>query len=81
MWLAGDAMKMSYFFLSKESVPWAFKMCGIFQACCDCFLGLQYVAFGNGEASKRTARGSFSPLMADGELEPKPWERKDPRLA
>ena len=49
-WLLGDAMKMGFFFLSEEGkVPWAFKMCGIFQACCDAGLGVQWMVFGNGE--------------------------------
>lgn len=47
-WLAGDAMKMSYFFLSKEYVPWPFRLCGIFQACCDSYLGFQYYMYGEG---------------------------------
>lgn len=47
-WLAGDTMKMSYFFLSSESVPWPFKLCGIFQACCDMYLGLQFYMYGDG---------------------------------
>lgn len=47
-WLAGDSMKMSYFFLSKEVVPWPFKLCGIFQACCDCYLGVQFYMYGDG---------------------------------
>ena len=48
-WLIGDAMKMSYFFMSDPGkVPWAFKMCGIFQACCDAILGIQYWVYGNG---------------------------------
>ena len=42
-WLFGDAMKMGYFFTSHpQAVPWAFKACGIFQACCDVGLGLQF---------------------------------------
>jgi solute carrier family 66, member 2 len=48
-WLAGDAMKMSWFFTATTEIPWAFKLCGIFQACCDCFLGIQYLRFGEGE--------------------------------
>ncbi|EXJ93530.1 alpha 1,3-glucosidase [Capronia coronata CBS 617.96] len=47
-WLAGDAMKMSYFFLSSEYVPWPFRLCGMFQACCDCYLGFQYYMYGEG---------------------------------
>jgi len=50
-WLAGDAMKMSYFFLSKEYIPWAFRLCGIFQAMCDCYLGIQYWMYGEGKPS------------------------------
>ncbi|KAK4565972.1 hypothetical protein LTR86_003821 [Recurvomyces mirabilis] len=47
-WLVGDAFKMMYFFLSVGSVPWAFKLCGLFQAGCDCFLGVQYWMYGEG---------------------------------
>ncbi|KAI1615857.1 alpha 1,3-glucosidase [Exophiala viscosa] len=49
-WLAGDAMKMSYFFLSKEFIPWPFRLCGIFQAFCDSYLGLQFYMYGRGPA-------------------------------
>ena len=48
-WLVGDAFKMTYFFLSEGSVPWAFKLCGLFQAACDCYLGVQYLKYGAGE--------------------------------
>lgn len=51
-WLAGDTMKMSYFFLSKEFVPWPFRLCGIFQACCDTYLGLQYYMYGDGSRNR-----------------------------
>ena len=47
-WVAGDAMKMSYFFLSKEYIPWPFKLCGIFQACCDAYLAYQFYIYGSG---------------------------------
>lgn len=48
-WLVGDAMKMSYFFTSAPGrVPWAFKACGIFQACCDAGLGVQWWVYGDG---------------------------------
>jgi predicted ABC-type sugar transport system permease subunit len=51
-WLIGDAFKMTYFFLSSEgAVPWAFKLCGIFQAVCDCYLGVQYWMYGEGEVN------------------------------
>lgn len=50
-WLFGDMMKMGYFFASEPGrVPWAFKMCGIFQACCDAGLGIQYWMYGEGAA-------------------------------
>ena len=49
-WLVGDAFKMTYFFLAGgEAVPWAFKACGLFQAACDAYLGVQYWMFGEGE--------------------------------
>ena len=47
-WLIGDVFKMTYFFLSEGGVPWAFKLCGLFQAACDCYLGVQYWMFGEG---------------------------------
>lgn len=47
-WLVGDVFKMAYFFLSEGEVPWAFKLCGMFQAACDCYLGLQYWMYGEG---------------------------------
>lgn len=49
-WLLGDAMKMGFFFMSEPGkVPWAFKLCGIFQACCDIGLGAQYWFYGDGQ--------------------------------
>ncbi|TKA29501.1 hypothetical protein B0A50_03514 [Salinomyces thailandicus] len=47
-WLIGDVFKMTYFFLSEGDVPWAFKLCGMFQATCDCYLGVQYWMYGQG---------------------------------
>ncbi|KAM3454888.1 hypothetical protein MY3296_002670 [Beauveria thailandica] len=44
-WLIGDAMKMIWFFTSTSEIPWIFKVCGVFQASCDCLLGLQYFFF------------------------------------
>lgn len=52
-WLAGDTMKMSYFFLSSELIPWPFRLCGIFQACCDCYLGYQFYLYGASPAPSR----------------------------
>ena len=52
-WIIGDAMKMAYFFNAEPGkVPWAFKMCGIFQACCDAGLGVQYWIYGDGEVER-----------------------------
>lgn len=59
-WLAGDAMKMSYFFLSSEYIPWPFRLCGIFQACCDCYLGFQYYMYGEGPAGADIPMSSTS---------------------
>lgn len=47
-WVVGDVFKMTYFFLSEGGVPWAFKLCGLFQACCDFYLGAQYLMYGEG---------------------------------
>ncbi|KAK3068892.1 hypothetical protein LTR53_013191 [Teratosphaeriaceae sp. CCFEE 6253] len=47
-WLVGDVFKMTYFFLSEGGIPWAFKLCGLFQASCDCYLGVQYWMYGDG---------------------------------
>jgi len=44
-WILGDTMKMSYFFNSSETIPWAFKLCGIFQCVCDFYLGFQFYMF------------------------------------
>ncbi|KAH7318651.1 hypothetical protein B0I35DRAFT_325714, partial [Stachybotrys elegans] len=44
-WLAGDAMKMFWFFTATTTIPWAFKMCNIFQAVCDSMLGVQFFLY------------------------------------
>lgn len=49
-WLAGDAMKMFWFFTASTEIPLAFKLCGIFQACCDAYLGWQYWSYGSGDS-------------------------------
>ncbi|KAH6655275.1 hypothetical protein BKA67DRAFT_534208 [Truncatella angustata] len=48
-WLLGDAMKMYWFFTSTTEIPWSFKLCGMFQAACDCCLGIQYLIYGDHE--------------------------------
>jgi len=50
-WLIGDVFKMTYFFMSEGGIPWAFKLCGLFQAACDAFLGVQYWMYGDGSGS------------------------------
>lgn len=47
-WLAGDAMKIFWFFTATTEIPPVFKVCGIFQASCDAFLGVQYWMYGEG---------------------------------
>lgn len=64
-WLIGDAMKMGFFFMSEPGkVPWAFKLCGIFQACCDVGLGAQYWVYGEGQENMARKSG----LEKDGRL-------------
>lgn len=56
-------MKMFWFFTATSEIPWAFKLCGIFQMCCDLFLGLQYWVYGDGESQQRLpARANGIPL-------------------
>ncbi|ROT39129.1 PQ loop repeat protein [Sodiomyces alkalinus F11] len=50
-WLIGDALKMLWFFTTTTEIPAAFKLCGIFQACCDSFLGIQYWMYGDGSGN------------------------------
>ncbi|PHH63460.1 hypothetical protein CDD81_5839 [Ophiocordyceps australis] len=50
-WLGGDAMKIFWFFTTTTEIPLAFKICGIFQAACDCLLGAQYFLYGQGETT------------------------------
>ncbi|KLU88397.1 PQ loop repeat protein [Magnaporthiopsis poae ATCC 64411] len=47
-WIMGDFMKMYWFFTSPTEIPMAFKVCGVFQAACDLFLGMQYLKYGTG---------------------------------
>ena len=50
-WLLGDVLKMMFFFFAERPIPWAFKVCGIFQFACDLYLGAQYWVFGAGPTS------------------------------
>lgn len=47
---------MWFFFASSSGeVPWAFKVCGIFQASCDLGLAVQYLVWGDGPGGKEGA--------------------------
>ena len=46
-------MKMFWFFTATSEIPWAFKYCGMFQAACDSFLGVQYMMYGEGKKEDR----------------------------
>ena len=64
-WLVGDAMKMGFFFMSEPGkIPWPFKLCGVFQACCDVGLGVQYWTYGEGQEDVARKSG----LEKDGRL-------------
>lgn len=68
-WLMGDTMKISYYLASEPGkVPWAFKMCGIFQACCDACLGAQYFVYGNGQEDSYRASEAEKSIGRDGRL-------------
>ena len=54
-WLIGDLMKICYFFFGTEDIPWAFKLCGLFQCVCDCYLGFQFWLF-----TQKTPRAATS---------------------
>ncbi|KAJ5723665.1 hypothetical protein N7488_001700 [Penicillium malachiteum] len=71
-WLIGDTMKMSYFFCSKETIPWTFKSCGLFQCVCDFYLGIQFWMF---------TRNSPQPVAPPQEMEDR-WDagEKDIRM-
>ena len=71
-WLIGDAFKMVFFFVKDSSdVPWAFKLCGVFQACCDCYLGVQYYMFGDGEPVMPNVNGHLVMPGINGETKAK----------
>jgi len=61
-WIAGDIMKMFWFFTATSEIPWAFKLCGIFQMGCDLFLGVQYLMYGNGPVVPMVVKGHFTPV-------------------
>jgi len=55
-WLIGDCLKLTFFFIADSDIPWAFKLCALFQAACDAFLGVQYYWYGEGEQVSYTPR-------------------------
>ncbi|KAH9901991.1 hypothetical protein F4778DRAFT_135742 [Xylariomycetidae sp. FL2044] len=59
-WLIGDAMKMFWFFTSTTGIPLAFKLCGIFQACCDSMIGVQYLMYGDQPLPPRHQQWPYS---------------------
>ncbi|KAJ6185422.1 hypothetical protein N7519_006723 [Penicillium mononematosum] len=61
-WILGDTMKMSYFFNSTETIPWAFKLCGIFQCVCDFYLGFQFYFFTRNTHSKTPSHSHSNSL-------------------
>jgi len=62
-WIAGDVMKMFWFFTATSEIPWAFKLCGIFQMGCDFFLGVQYFIFGDGVEGTLRVKEHLSPAV------------------
>lgn len=71
-WLVGDAMKMFWFFTSTSEIPWAFKLCGIFQAVCDFMLGVQYLMYGDQQPTMK-AQQMWPPAAAKPHLSPSPY--------
>ncbi|KAI9760544.1 MAG: hypothetical protein M4579_001629 [Chaenotheca gracillima] len=58
-WIFGDIMKMVFFFFAESPIPWAFKICGMFQFACDLYLGVQYWQFGEGPGSAVPEQGPW----------------------
>jgi len=71
-WLLGDTMKMFWFFTSKTTIPWPFKLCGLFQGSCDCLLGIQYMMYGSGSSEAPMAPTSTARSRATSLHELKP---------
>lgn len=81
-------MKMFWFFTSTTAIPWAFKVCGIFQAICDFMLGVQYVMYGDKQPMIKAQQAwpyvGTKPHRAgshtSGRLTPSPTGRRTPAL-
>lgn len=68
-WIGGDMMKMIWFFTATTEIPVIFKISGIFQMCCDLFLGGQYFVFGNAQPVGTGAmKEHLSPAVEMGSL-------------
>ena len=65
-WIGGDAMKVYWFFTTEAEIPAAFKICGCFQALCDCLLGVQYLVYGAGDNE---------PILKEHPMEEATWQR------
>ncbi|KAF2125268.1 hypothetical protein P153DRAFT_434367 [Dothidotthia symphoricarpi CBS 119687] len=75
-WVVGDSFKMWFFFASSSGeVPWAFKACGIFQACCDLGLAAQYLVWGDGPVGVVGKEVRSPPPEIDGFVSEKLGER------
>ncbi|KAM0813514.1 hypothetical protein AB5N19_13508 [Seiridium cardinale] len=61
-WIVGDALKMYWFFTSTTEIPWAFKICGMFQAACDLGLGIQYLIYGDQEQTTPVQQWPYAGL-------------------
>lgn len=54
-WILGDTMKLSYFFLGSQVIPWAFRLCAMFQCVCDFYLGFQFWLYNSPSTPTRAA--------------------------
>ncbi|KAF9883955.1 hypothetical protein FE257_002637 [Aspergillus nanangensis] len=66
-WILGDVMKLSFFFGSQEVIPWAFRLCAMFQCVCDFYLGAQFWMY----TRPSTFRAAGSPRNDDWKVEEK----------
>jgi hypothetical protein len=67
-WIVGDTFKMWFFFASAPGeVPWAFKLCGVFQAVCDLGLGLQWFVWRDGPPEVEGVSGFTKTVNVGGE--------------
>jgi len=67
-WILGDVMKMVFFFFAESSIPWAFKLCGLFQFGCDLYLGVQYLQFGDAPSAAEVEWALKEKAKDDGPL-------------